>query len=88
MTEIHLRAEDRAFIEEQMKGGNYESLDEVVTAGIRMLRRYDTDLRQLLQEGLDDIDTGRVHSYDTPEDFLRDIKRLSSENAPRTGDDY
>ncbi|MGK9050030.1 type II toxin-antitoxin system ParD family antitoxin [Neorhizobium petrolearium] len=85
MTEIHLSEEDRAFIEEQVKDGRYTDVSEAVMAGIRLLKRHNTSLQQLIQAGLDDVEAGRVHSYDTAEEFLADIKRLSNERKLKTG---
>ena len=85
MTEIHLSDEDKAFIEEQVKDGRYESAEDAVTAGIRLLRKHNASLQALIQEGLDDIEAGRVHDYDTAEAFLSDIKRLSNEHKTRAG---
>ncbi|WJR67490.1 type II toxin-antitoxin system ParD family antitoxin [Neorhizobium sp. CSC1952] len=85
MTEIHLSEEDRAFIEEQVKDGRYTDVSEAVMAGIRLLKRHNTSLQQLIQAGLDDVEAGRVHSYDTAEEFLADIERLSNERKLKTG---
>lgn len=85
MTEIHLSEEDRAFIEEQVKDGRYTDVSEAVMAGIRLLKRHNTSLQQLIQAGLDDVEAGRVHSYDTAEEFLADIRRLSNERKLKTG---
>jgi len=88
MTEIHLSDDDKAFIEEQVKAGNFTGADEVMAAGMRLLREKHENLRNLIQEGLDDVAAGRVHEYETGEDFLSDIKRISSDRKKKTGTGY
>ncbi|MDE1159178.1 MAG: type II toxin-antitoxin system ParD family antitoxin [Neorhizobium sp.] len=89
MTEIHLSDEHRAFIEEQVKDGTYENAGDVVSDALRLLsseKRKFAELRQLLQEGLDDVAAGRVHSYNSAEEMLADIKQMSA--ARKAGERY
>ncbi|KAB1085925.1 type II toxin-antitoxin system ParD family antitoxin [Neorhizobium galegae] len=88
MTEIHLSDEDRDFIEEQVKAGIYKDVDEVVAAGLRLLGSKEgklVELQRLIQEGIDDVEAGRVHHYASGEDLLNDIKRMSAERKHKTG---
>lgn len=88
MTEIHLSDEDRDFIEEQVKAGIYKDADEVVAAGLRLLGSKEgklVELQRLIQEGIDDVEAGRVHHYASGEDLLNDIKRMSAERKQKTG---
>ncbi|CDN47223.1 type II toxin-antitoxin system ParD family antitoxin [Neorhizobium galegae] len=88
MTEIHLSDEDRDFIEEQVKAGIYKDVDEVVAAGLRLLGSKEgklVELQRLIQEGIDDVEAGRVHHYASGEDLLNDIKRMSAERKQKTG---
>ncbi len=88
MTEIHLSDKHKAFIEEQVKAGVFKGADEVMAAGLRLLQEKQESLHRLIQEGLDDVEAGRVHHYETAEEFLADIKRLSSDRKKTTGTGY
>ncbi len=86
MTEIHLSEQDRAFIQEQVSAGRYKDADSVA-AGLRLLGSGEgklAELQRLIQEGLDDVDAGRVHYYETGEGLLNDIKRMAAEQK-KTG---
>ncbi|MCQ1833696.1 type II toxin-antitoxin system ParD family antitoxin [Neorhizobium galegae] len=85
MAEIHLSDEDRDFIEEQVKAGIYKDADEVVAARLRQLREETEALKQMIQEGLDDVEAGRVHSYASAEELSNDIKRMADEKRMGTG---
>jgi antitoxin ParD1/3/4 len=87
MIEIHLSEQDRAFIEEQVNAGRYKDADAVVAAGLRLLGSGESklaELQRLIQEGLDDVEAGRVHYYEAGEDLLNDIKRMAAEQK-KTG---
>ena len=88
MTEIHLSDKDKAFIDEQVKAGVFKGANEVMAAGLRLLQEKQENLRRLIQEGLDDVETGRVHHYETAEEFLADIKRVSSDRKEKTRTGY
>ncbi|MBC2774545.1 type II toxin-antitoxin system ParD family antitoxin [Rhizobium sp. AQ_MP] len=76
MQRIQLSARDAEFVAEKLSSGLYETVDAVVAAGLELLReRDDAELRQFIQEGLDDVEAGRVHTYENAEDLLADIKR-------------
>ncbi len=87
MTEIHLSEQSRAFIDEQIRAGIYRNVDDVVAAGLRLLGSEEgklVELQRLVQEGLDDIEAGRVHHYASGDDLLADIKRLARERGLNT----
>ncbi|WP_105385733.1 type II toxin-antitoxin system ParD family antitoxin [Neorhizobium alkalisoli] len=85
MTEIHLSDKDKAFIEEQVKAGVYKDANEAVAVGLRQLQAKTEMLKRLIQEGLDDVEAGRVHSYASAEEFSNDIKRMADEKRMGTG---
>ena len=87
MTEIHLSEQDRAFVDRQIEAGIYKNLDDVVSAGLRLLGSEEgklVELQRLIQEGLDDVEAGRVYHYASGEEFLEDIKRLARERGSHT----
>lgn len=91
MTEIHLSDEHQAFIDKLLKAGFYKDADAIVAGALRLLQRKDEEffeLQRLIQEGIDDVEAGRVHSYDTAGEFLADIRRVSAERKSKTGTGY
>jgi antitoxin ParD1/3/4 len=81
MAIIHLDETEKAFIEEQVQSGYYKDADEVVRAGLRLLRKRKAkvaQLRELIKEGEDDVEAGRFHAYDSAEEMLQDISRPES----------
>jgi antitoxin ParD1/3/4 len=87
MPEIHLSEQDEKFIEEQVAAGVYSDADAVIHASLQLLSSDEgkrAALQLLIQEGLDDADAGRVHRYASSEDFLSDIKRISSQQKMGT----
>ncbi|MFB9951207.1 type II toxin-antitoxin system ParD family antitoxin [Rhizobium puerariae] len=82
MTEIHLSDEDRAFIEEQVKTGVYKDADEVVAAGLRLLGSEEGELQELsrlIQEGIDDVEAGRVVQFESAEELTAHILKMAEE---------
>lgn len=87
MTEIHLSEQDRAFIDEQIKDGRYKSADDVIAAGLRLLGSEEgelQELRHLIQQGIDDIDAGRVVTFENAEEMTAHILQMAEDrrNAP------
>jgi antitoxin ParD1/3/4 len=81
MAIIHLDETEKAFIEEQVQAGSYKNADDVVRAGLRLLRKQEAkiaELRALIKEGEDDFAAGRFHTYDSAEEMLQDIIRPES----------
>lgn len=84
MTTIRLNAAEEAFIEQQINAGYYENADDVVQAGLDLLRDRETKiakLRALIKEGQDDIDMGRVVSFDSAEELTALILQKDAETT-------
>jgi antitoxin ParD1/3/4 len=82
MTEIHLTEEDRAFVEDLVGNGIYKDADAVVAAGLRLLGSDEgkfVELQRLIQEGLDDVEAGRVVSFDNADDMTAHILEMAKE---------
>jgi antitoxin ParD1/3/4 len=81
MSDIQLSDEDRAFIEERVRSGPYKTVNDVVHAGLRSLRRDEAALKSLIQEGLDDIAAGRFYEFGEEDDlteFIMDRSKARS----------
>jgi antitoxin ParD1/3/4 len=82
MTEIHLSEQDRNFIEEQVQAGIHEDADAVIAAGLRLLGSNEgklVELQRLIQEGIDDVEAGRVMEFDSAEDLTAHILKMAEE---------
>ncbi|WP_240532574.1 type II toxin-antitoxin system ParD family antitoxin [Agrobacterium albertimagni] len=77
--------QDAEFVEEQMNSGLYDSADAVVTAGLALLREQEeATLRELIQEAMDDVDAGRVMSFDSAEELTAYIMGMAEEREDGT----
>jgi antitoxin ParD1/3/4 len=79
-----------AFVEQQVASGAFRTADEVVVAGLRMMQdreRKLTELRAMLQEGLDDLENGRCIELDEDglKAFFEDIKKRGREGLLEKG---
>lgn len=84
MTTIRLNAAEEAFIEQQINAGYYENADDVVQAGLDLLREREikiAKLRALIKEGQDDIDMDRVVSFDSAEELTALILQKAAETS-------
>ncbi len=82
MTEIHLSDEDRAFIDDQVQAGVHPDTGAVISAGLRLLGSNEgklAELRRLIQEGIDDVEAGRVMEFETAEDLTAHIRQMAEE---------
>lgn len=82
MPEIHLSEQDEKFIEEQVAAGIFKDADAVVSAGLRLLGSNEgklVELQRLIQEGLDDVEAGRVVEFSTADDLTAHIIKLAGE---------
>ncbi len=82
MTDIQLSEEDRAFIDEEVGAGVYRDVDEAVHAGLRLLKSKEgkiAELRRLIQEGIDDVEAGRVIEFESADDLTRYIINMSED---------
>ncbi|MFF2321053.1 type II toxin-antitoxin system ParD family antitoxin [Agrobacterium sp. NPDC058088] len=93
MPEIHLSEQDEKFIEEQVAAGIFKDADAVVSAGLRLLGSNEgklVELQRLIQEGLDDMEAGRVMEFSTADDLTAHIIKLAGEQneAKASGDHH
>lgn len=82
MPEIHLSEQDEKFIEEQVAAGIFKDADAVVSASLRLLGSNEgklVELQRLIQEGLDDVEAGRVMEFSTADDLTAHIIKLAGE---------
>ncbi|MGE7369959.1 type II toxin-antitoxin system ParD family antitoxin [Neorhizobium sp. NPDC001467] len=82
MTEIHLSEQDQDFITEQLKDGQYRNAEEVIAAGLRLLGSEEgqiQELRHLIQQGIDDIDAGRVMTFADADELTAHILQMAEE---------
>ncbi|WP_105426718.1 type II toxin-antitoxin system ParD family antitoxin [Neorhizobium tomejilense] len=79
MTEIHLSEKQRAFIDAQVEAGVYKDANEVVAAGLRQLQEKTETLKRLIQEGLDDVEAGRVMNFESGEELTAHILKMAEE---------
>ncbi|MBW9087782.1 type II toxin-antitoxin system ParD family antitoxin [Rhizobium wenxiniae] len=89
MTGIHLSDEHQAFIDKLVKAGFYKDANAIVAGALRLLQQKDDEffeLQRLIQEGIDDVEAGRVHRYESAEDMLSDIQKMSA--TKKTGTRY
>ncbi|CAC9962617.1 hypothetical protein [uncultured Gammaproteobacteria bacterium] len=71
-----LGTHDRSFIDNQVQDGRFGNKTEVVRAGLRLLEDYENKqrvLRTLVNEGYEDIKSGRITSYNSAEELFNDI---------------
>jgi antitoxin ParD1/3/4 len=82
MTEIHLSEEQTEFANDLVTNGVYGTADEVVAAALRLLGSDEgklVELHRLIQEGLDDVEAGRVVSFDSAEDLTAYVLGMAEE---------
>jgi antitoxin ParD1/3/4 len=82
MTEIHLSEEQTEFVNDLVTNGVYGTADEVVAAALRLLGSDEgklVELHRLIQEGLDDVDAGRVVSFDSAADLTAYVLGMAEE---------
>lgn len=68
-----------------MNSGLYDSADAVVTAGLALLRvQEEATLRKLIEEAMDDVEAGRVMSFDSAEELTAYITGMAEEREDGT----
>jgi antitoxin ParD1/3/4 len=85
---IKLSAAQEEYIREKMATGKYASEEEVVAEAFRVLRNVEKmmpeaqdDLRRELQQGLDDVDAGRVSDWNVEEMKARLLEQMKAKKA-------
>jgi len=85
---IKLSAAQEEYIRERMATGKYASEEEVVAEAFRVLRNVEKmmseaqdDLRRELQQGLDDVDAGRVSDWNVEEMKARLLEQMKAKKA-------
>lgn len=73
-----------ALVEDRVKSGFYENPEEVLRQSLLLLKDRDAEtekLREMIQEGLDDLDLGRYEEYDesTIGELVADVGRRGRE---------
>ncbi|MFO0803476.1 MAG: type II toxin-antitoxin system ParD family antitoxin [Gemmataceae bacterium] len=68
------------FVKAELDRGAFANMDEMVEIGLRSLQQKLTELRAMVQLGLDQIARGEVEEFDPMAD-LEEIKRLHSQKA-------
>lgn len=73
-----------ALVEDRVKSGFYENPEEVLRQSLLLLKDRDAEtekLREMIQEGLDDLDQGRYEEYDesTIGELVADVGRRGRE---------
>lgn len=73
-----------ALVEDRVKSGFYENSEEVLRQSLLLLKDRDAEtekLREMIQEGLDDLDQGRYEEYDesTIGELVADVGRRGRE---------
>jgi antitoxin ParD1/3/4 len=91
MTDIHLSEQDRTFIDEQVQAGIHKDTDAVIAAGLRLLGSKEgklMELQRLIQEGVDDVEAGRVIEFERAEDITAHVLKMAEEhkNASTSAD--
>lgn len=84
---IRLSDEDHAFIDEEVRAGVYKDVDEAIHAGLRLLKSKEgknAELRRLIQEGIDDVEAGRVIEFESAADLTRYIMDMPGEKRDAT----
>ena len=66
-----------AYVDERVAAGTFESADDVVQAGLTLLREQEAEreeLRAAIREGAEAFEQGRYTSYTRKGDLARDLK--------------
>lgn len=63
MTEIHLSDKHKAFIEEQVRSGTYDSADDVIAAGLARLGSEDEHLQAMIAEADAQLERGEFVTF-------------------------
>lgn len=59
------------FVEQELRCGRYRSREEMISLGLRLLKREREEATQGIRQGLDDVKAGRVQPVDEAFDEVR-----------------
>jgi putative addiction module CopG family antidote len=81
---VSLSREQEQLIKEHLATGRYSSEDAVLNEALALLQRHEKAVEKLraeIQEGLDDLATGRSHTYtkETSQQLADEIKQRGRE---------
>jgi antitoxin ParD1/3/4 len=89
---VKLTARHEAVIEDLVRSGRYESADEVVSEGLRLIERREAEdaarleaLREAARLGFEDLDQGRYREFGEDDDFAEYIAervRIARQKLP------
>ena len=72
-------------IEGLVASGRYQNASEVLREGLRLIEARDAEerarleaLRKAVQVGIDDMQAGRLRSFDTPADLRRHLEAVTA----------
>jgi len=71
--QIELSPEQEAIVYSQMDSGRYATPQDVLSSALKLLETFDSDFTNahaLIEEGLSDIEAGRIHDVDEVFDEL------------------
>lgn len=82
-------------IEQLVRSGRYQNASEVLREGVRLVEQREAEdaaklaaLRAAVQVGLDDIEAGRYHEFDSIEEveaFIHSLGREAGKRVARLG---
>lgn len=87
---VSLSQEFEVFINEKVQSGFYNSASEVVREGLRLLKEQDElkkirteELKKEILRGVEDIRAGRFRTYDSADEFAKEIIKEGLEESGR-----
>ncbi len=88
---ITITGELEELINEQLKSGAFDSPNQVIREGLRLLREQNQlreirreELRREIQKGIDDVREGRYKTYNSGEELAEDVIRRGEERNLKT----
>jgi antitoxin ParD1/3/4 len=78
---VQLTPDASQFVEGLVAAGQYLTVDEAIDDGVKLLMARNR-VKQEIQEALDDVDAGRLMSYD---EFFTDLKAFAKDLDEKAG---